>query len=109
QAALNHQRVGLAALWLGHGQDVHAKHLACIDALPIAQRLNRLCEINVLEQVINVSRTIIVQDAWQRGQALTIHGWIYGIQDGRLRDLGLTISDPKQIRGRYEVALESLA
>ena len=108
QAALNHQRVGLADLWLRHVQDVHVKHLARVDELPEGKRHDRLCELNVLEQVINVSRTIVVQDAWQRGQGLTIHGWIYGLKDGLVRDLGLTVSSPEHIPERYELALATL-
>jgi carbonic anhydrase len=108
QAALQHQRVGLADLWLRHVQDVHVKHLARVDALPEERRHDRLCELNVLEQVINVSRSIVVQDAWQRGQDVTIHGWIYGLKDGLLRDLGLTIDTPDHIPERYEMALATL-
>jgi carbonic anhydrase len=107
-AALNHQRVGLADLWLRHVQDVHTKHLVRVNELPETQRHDRLCELNVLEQVINVSRTIVVQDAWQRGQDLTIHSWIYGLKDGLVRDLGLTISTPDHIPERYETALAAL-
>jgi len=107
-AALTHRRVGLADLWLRHVQDVHVKHLASVDDLPEEKRHDRLCELNVLEQVINVSRTIVVQDAWQRGQDLTIHGWIYGLKDGLVRDLGLTVSSPDHIPGRYEAALATL-
>ena len=108
QAALNHQRVGLADLWLRHVQDVHVKHLARVDELPAEQRHDRLCELNVLEQVINVSRSIVVQDAWQRGQGVTIHGWIYGLKDGLIRDLGLTVSTPGHVAERYESALSTL-
>ena len=107
-AAMNRERVGLSDLWLQHVQDVHVKHRIWIDAFPADRRQDRLCEINVLEQVINVCRTIIVQDAWQRGQTLTIHGWIYGLKDGRLRDLGLTVSDPASIWKCYEAARERL-
>ena len=108
QAALNHQRVGLADLWLRHVQDVHVKHLARVDGLPVERRHDRLCELNVLEQVLNVARTIVIQDAWQRGQSLTIHGWIYGLKDGLLRDLGLTLNGPDHIPERYEMALSTL-
>jgi len=107
-AALQKQRVGLADLWLHHVQDVHVKHQARVDGLPEDRRHDRLCELNVLEQVQNVSRTIVVQDAWQRGQNLTIHGWIYGLKDGLLRDLGLTLSAPEHIAERYEKALSVL-
>ncbi len=108
QAALEHQRVGLADLWLRHVQDVHVKHLARVDALPADKRHDRLCELNVIEQVINVSRSIVVEDAWQRGQDVTIHGWIYGLKDGLIRDLGLTVSTPDHIPERYELALSTL-
>jgi carbonic anhydrase len=107
-AALNHQRVGLADLWLRHVQDVHVKHQARIDALAGDRREDRLCELNVLEQVINVARSIVVDDAWQRGQSITIHGWIYGLKDGLVRDLGLTVSAPEHISERYELALSTL-
>jgi carbonic anhydrase len=107
-AALHHQRVGLADIWLRHVQDVHVKHLDHIDALPAERRYDRLCELNVLEQVLNVSRTIVVQDAWQRGQSLTLHSWIYGLKDGLVRDLGLTVSAPEHVAERYEMALSTL-
>jgi carbonic anhydrase len=100
--------VGLADLWLRHVQDVHVKHLARVEELPEEKRHDRLCELNVLEQVINVSRTIVVEDAWQRGQDLTIHGWIYGLRDGLIRDLGLTLTAPDHIAERYEAALSTL-
>jgi len=108
QAALNQQRIGLADLWLRHVQDVHDKHLARIDALPEDRRFDRLCELNVLEQVSNVARSIVVQDAWRRGQNLTIHGWIYGLRDGLMRDLGLTVNAPDHVAERYEMALSAL-
>ena len=107
-AALHHERVGLADLWLRHVQDVHVKHGACIEALAPELRHDRLCELNVLEQVVNVCRTVVVQDAWQRGQVLTVHGWIYGLKDGRMRDLGLTVSHPDIVQARYEEALAKL-
>ncbi|MCX7149614.1 MAG: carbonate dehydratase [Rhodocyclales bacterium] len=107
-AALNHQRVGLADLWLRHVQDVHVKHQARIDGLAEDRREDRLCELNVLEQVINVARSIVVDDAWQRGQSITIHGWIYGLKDGLMRDLGLTVSAPEHIAERYQAALSTL-
>lgn len=107
-AALNRQRVGIADLWIRHVQDVHAKHRARIDALPPEARVDRLCELNVIEQVQNVCHSAVVQDAWRRGQPLHVHGWIYGLRDGRLRDLGLTVSRPEDIDVSYRAALESL-
>jgi carbonic anhydrase len=88
RAVLRCERVGLADNWLRHVQDVKEKHDACLCAIPDeTKRSARLCELNVIEQVMNVAQTTIVRDAWQRGQALTVHGWIYGLRDGLLRDL----------------------
>ncbi len=109
QAAMTHQRVGLADLWLRHVQDVHTKHAARVNELPEDCRADRLCELNVLEQVLNVARTVCVLDAWDRGQELTIHGWIYGLKDGLLRDLGLTLNAPGHVAERYAAALETLS
>jgi carbonic anhydrase len=90
-AALTGRRVGLADNWLRNVQDVCAKHAAELAAIAdLEARERRLCELNVLEQVANVCETTVVQDAWARGQALAVHGWIYGIEDGLLRDLGCT-------------------
>ena len=107
-AAYQKQRIGLVDLWLRHVQDVHAKHVARIDALPVEVRVDKLCELNVLEQVLNVSHTMIVQDAWQRGQDLTVHGWIYGLRDGLMRDLGMTVGRAADIDACYAAALETL-
>lgn len=108
RAALRRERVGLVDLWLRHVQDVHAKHLERVNQLPEAQRHDRLCELNVLEQVVNLSQTIVVQDAWARGQSLTVHGWVYGLKDGLMNDLGLTISQPDELLPRYAAALDAL-
>ncbi|HEY0367508.1 MAG TPA: carbonate dehydratase [Pyrinomonadaceae bacterium] len=92
KAALDNLQLGLIDNWLRHVQDVvheHEELLAKID--DENERFDRLCELNVIEQVLNVGRTTIVQSAWQRGQELVIHGWIYGLQDGLLRDLDVTI------------------
>ena len=93
QAALRNQRVGLADNWLRHVQDVAARHAEELDAIADpAARHDRLCELNVLEQVRNVARTSVVQDAWARGQDLDVHGWAYGVSDGIAKDLGLTLT-----------------
>jgi carbonic anhydrase len=107
-AAINRQRIGLVDLWLRHVQDVHAKHRARIEALPPEARVDKLCELNVLEQVLNVSHTMVVQDAWQRGQDLTIHGWIYGLRDGLMRDLGMTVGPTDDVEAGYIAALGKL-
>jgi carbonic anhydrase len=91
KAALDGDRVGLVDIWLRHVRDVRAKHLQKIDTLPPEARHDRLCELNVLEQVANVCQTYVVQDAWARGQPLTVHGWIYGLKDGLMRDLDITV------------------
>ena len=107
-AALRKDRVGIVDLWLRHVQDVHNKHLAVVDQLPEAQRHDRLCELNVLEQVVNVCHNPVVQDAWQRDQQLTVHGWIYGLKDGHMHDLGITVDCPKDLPTRYDAALKAL-
>ena len=108
-AALRRERVGLADNWLRHVQDVHSKHERGVDALPgEAQRLDRLCELNVIEQVANVCQTTIVRDAWDRGQPLAIHGWVYGLRDGLVRDLRTTVAGPGEAAASYQAALASL-
>ena len=107
-AALKKERVGLVDIWLRHVQDVHAKHRPEVDHLPSEQRHDRLCELNVLEQVVNVCQTFVVQDAWQRGQPLTVHGWIYGLKDGLMHDLGITVHRPEDLQSRYDAALKAL-
>jgi carbonic anhydrase len=98
QATLTKRRVGLADNWLRHVQDVQFKHERYLgEVLPAHQKLDRLCELNVIEQVNNVCQTTIVQDAWDRGQELTVHSWIYGLQDGLLRDLGVTVSSHAEL------------
>ena len=87
RAALEGSRHGLIDNWLRHVQDVAERHVERLESVPEAERLDRLCELNVVEQVINVGRTTIVADAWARGQRLTLHGVVYGLHDGILRDL----------------------
>ena len=92
-AALRDDRIGLVDNWLRHVQDVREKYRLALDRLASdAERHRRLCELNVIEQVINVSRTTVARDAWTNGRALAVHGWIYDVSDGLLRDLGLTIA-----------------
>jgi carbonic anhydrase len=91
-AALQDNKLGLIENWLRHVQDVRAKHRAELDALETEEKQhNRLCELNAIEQVTNLSRTTVVRDAWSRGQALTVHGWIYDLRDGLLRDLAVSV------------------
>jgi carbonic anhydrase len=104
-AALRDDKVGLADNWLRHVQDVRLKHQAQLDALPTeARRHKRLCELNVIEQVVNLSQTTVVRDVWARGQELTIHGWVYDLRDGLIRDLGMSIAAPDEIAARADAA-----
>lgn len=107
-AAMRRDRVGLVDLWLRHVQDVHVKHVGRVDLLPPDMRHDRLCELNTIEQVVNVCQTIVVQDAWKRGQRLTVHGWVYGLKDGLIRDLGINVSRREDMMPRYFEALDAL-
>lgn len=102
-AAMTGARVGLADNWLRHVQDVHQKHERYLgDVLTTVEKSNRLCELNVIEQVINACQTTIVRDAWERGQELTIHSWVYGLKDGLLRDLGVSASSIDELTPKLE-------
>ena len=105
RAALMKERHGLVDNWLRHIQDVRQQHASRLRG---ADRADRLCELNVIEQVQNVCRTSIVEDAWARGQPLTVHGWIYGIHDGLLRDLRFTAASAAEAAQSYKHALEGL-
>jgi carbonic anhydrase len=108
-AVLRCQRVGLADNWLRHVQDVRDKHDTCLCQLPDdSVRSARLCELNVIEQAANVCATTIVQDAWARGQKLTIHGWIYGIKDGLVRDLHMTANSAEEVAAAYKIAIATV-
>lgn len=97
-AALQDNKLGLIENWLRHVQDVRAKHRAELDALETEEKQrDRLCELNVIEQVSNLSRTTIVRDAWSRAQALTVHGWIYDLSDGLLRDLDVSVASEQEV------------
>ena len=111
-AAMVNKRIGLADNWLRHVQDVSQKHERYLgESLASGARANRLVELNVTEQVVNTAQTTVVQDAWERGQQLTVHGWVYGLHDGLLRDLGMSVSGAEQLApqlaarlNEYEVA-----
>jgi carbonic anhydrase len=105
-AALTNTRVGLADNWLRHVRDVHDKHEKYLGNVAGAAATNRLVELNVAEQVINVAHTTVVKDAWARGQALTIHGWVYGLQDGLLRDLGIEVDNVDEIQPKLDLILQ---
>jgi carbonic anhydrase len=109
RAVLRQDRVGLVDNWLRNVQDVRERHPARIRPLyHESHQVDRLCELNVIEQVRNVARTTIVLDAWERGQPLSLHGWIYGLKDGILRDLGMTATSLKELEQAYKVALQAL-
>jgi carbonic anhydrase len=94
KAAMDNLQLGLIDNWLRHVQDVIQEHEELLAEIKDEEkRLDRLCELNVIEQVLNVGRTTIVQSAWQRGQELAVHGWIYRLEDGLLRDLGVSIDN----------------
>lgn len=109
-AALHNRRVGLADNWLRHVQDVRNKHRALLDAqADDEQRLQLLCELNVLEQALNVCETTVVQDAWARGQSVVVHGWVYGLHNGLLEDLQMTVRDATEVDLAYTRSLTALA
>jgi carbonic anhydrase len=108
-AALEGIRVGLVDNWLRHIKDVRAKHAALLEATPRAHRHDVLCELNVIEQVVNVAQTTVLQDAWARGQSVTLHGWVYGLKDGLLKDLCVTVDGPQALESAYRDAVAAVA
>lgn len=109
QAALRGERHGLVDNWLRHVADVAQKHERMLAEVDLdALRHARLCELNVIEQTLNVCQTTVVQDAWERGQALSVHGWVYGLHDGRIRDLGMTVDARERMTDAYFRALQAL-
>lgn len=108
-AALRDMRFGLVDNWLRHVQDVRDKHCELMRAADLDLRVNRLCELNVIEQVVNLCQTTVVRDAWTRGQPLEVHGWIYGLSDGLVRDTGMCAAGLDDMIANYERALASLA
>jgi carbonic anhydrase len=108
QAALDDAEFGLIDNWLRHVQDVQHLHRRTLDALPAEARARRLCELNVIEQVVNVCHTTIVRHAWERGQDLGVHGVIYGLEDGLLHDLGFGVGRADDLDARYATALDAL-
>jgi carbonic anhydrase len=109
-AALHNLKLGLIDNWLRHVQDVMDKHQALLEKIEgTDERLDKLCEVNVIEQVINVCQTTIVQSAWERGQSLAVHGWIYGIQDGLLRDLSICVTSHLEMSQIYRAAVSAIS
>lgn len=108
KAAMDNLQLGLIDNWLRHVQDVLHEHEEVLAAVKDEEkRLDRLCELNVIEQALNVGRTTIVQSAWQRDQELVVHGWIYGLEDGLLRDLGVSIDNAEGLAAAYRGAISN--
>jgi len=109
RAALRCERIGLADNWLRHVQDVSEKHKACLHSVTGDKaRTNTLCELNVIEQVVNVCQTTIARDAWDRGQPLTVHSWIYALNDGIILNLGMTIAAHEELEAQYRASLRAI-
>jgi carbonic anhydrase len=108
QAALESMRIGLADNWIRHIQDVRDRHRALLDSLPESQRANALCDLNVIEQVVNVCVSTVMVDAWAQGQKVSVHGWAFGVHDGLLQDLHMTVSSTDSIEPLYRAAIEGV-
>ena len=108
-AALHNRRIGLADNWIRHVQDVRSKHRAWLDGMADDDlRGQALCELNVLEQSLNVCETTVVQDAWARGQPVVVHGWVYGLHNGLIEDLRMTVNSAGDVPAAYGLALGAL-
>jgi carbonic anhydrase len=108
-AALRDLRVGIADNWIRHVQDVRNKHAVWLESLPDdGARLDALCELNALEQAVNVCQTTVVRDAWARGQTVVVHAWVYGLQDGLLQDMKMTVTAADEVGAAYGLALGGL-
>ena len=108
-AALHGTRLGLCDNWLRHVTDVAQKHAPLLAGMPDPTgRLDRLCELNVLEQVVNVCHTTIVRDAWTRGQTLSVHGWVYSLRDGLVRELGVGVDSLEELPDAYALAMQQI-
>ena len=109
-ASLTGTRIGLADNWLRHVGDVAQKHAALLEGVELdSLRHARLCELNAIEQVVNVCKTTVLQDAWARGQSVSVHGWVYSLHDGRVRNMGMDVASPEQLAPAYEIALTRLS
>ena len=107
-AALHDKRVGLADNWLRHVKDVRDRHRALLDTVPEAWRADVLCELNAIEQCLNIAHTTVMQDCWARGQKATLHAWCYGIKDGLVHDLHLDIAGYEGLGSIYKGAVEAV-
>ena len=109
QAALEGARIGLADNWLRHIKDVRDRHRALLENLAEKDRLDALVKLNAVEQVVNVAQSTVMQDAWSRGQAVSLHGWVYGVHDGLLQDLQITVSGSDQLEARYQASIIAIS
>ena len=109
QAALEGVRIGLADNWLRHIMDVRDRHRELLDAIPEAARHDALVELNAIEQVVNVAQSTVLLDAWARGQNVTLHGWVYGVHDGLLKDLQITVDGQEALEPLYRQAVAAVA
>jgi carbonic anhydrase len=107
-AALHGTRVGLADNWIRHVGDVAQKHAVLLEATAPARRHDALCELNAIEQAENVCLTTVIRDAWARGQKLAVHGWVYSLADGVVRELGMDVDSPEALDAAYAQALSQL-
>ena len=105
-ATLRGLRVGLADNWLRHVHDVKLRHRRRIDHLSVPEQEDVLCEMNVIEQVGNVALSNVMQDAWSRGQKVSVHGWCYGLKDGLVKDLGVSMQGPHEVVNVFRTALK---
>jgi carbonic anhydrase len=108
QAALDDARIGLADNWIRHIQDVRDRYRAPLMAAPAAQRLGMLCELNVIEQVVNLCQSTVMKDAWLRQHAVTVHGWIYGVSDGLVKDLGMSVQTNAGVESAQQAAVAKI-
>lgn len=108
-AALHGTRLGLADNWIRHVGDVALKHAALLDSLPEEQRHDALCELNAIEQAVNVCQTTVIADAWARGQPLAVHGWVYSLADGRVRELGMDVESAETLEQVQVTAVAGVA
>ena len=108
EAALKNIRIGLADNWIRHIQDVRDRHRDLLEAMPEPKRLNALVELNAIEQVVNVCQSTVLQDAWARGQPISVHGWVYGVHDGLLQDLKITVKGIDGLEVLYKAAIEGV-
>jgi carbonic anhydrase len=109
KAALENIRVGLADNWIRHIQDVRDRHRQLLNAMPESKRFNALVQLNVIEQVVNVCQSTVLQDAWARGQEINVHGWVYGVHDGLLQDLRISVSGLDGLEALYLAAVEDVS